>query len=333
MSALLDAVPGYSNNDAFSALCGAILPTQGGGGGWSYLGQGASAPVSASAASILPTAYTILLLQKINTRFPGGTCGNGISYTFSTVINNGINFLLTKQSPTDHGFGENGTSGALETALAYLAISAVNPLHAALGPAQDYLIASQINGAWGNDPFQTALALQTLPVPSPALTFSSNDGIPDVVKTQLAINTVADGRNLLPGNGQSVAGVTASLVVANAVLNQAFNYTLQASGGTPPYTFSILSGSLPDGSPGFALASNGIISGTPTAVGPFNFTYQVRDSLNATASVAGQILVSEPVSANSDNDVPTLPEWGAILMAGLLLTSMVVIDRRRNNNR
>ncbi|GAO37580.1 hypothetical protein SCT_3016 [Sulfuricella sp. T08] len=333
LTALLDALPGYSNNDAFAALCGAILPAQRASGGWSYLGQGTNIPVAASDGSIIPTAYTILLLQKINTtRFTGGTC-NGTSYTFSTVINNGINFLLSKQNPTDHGFGENGTSGSLETALAYLAIAAVNPAHAALVPAQDYLIATQqASGTWSNDPFQTALALQTLPVVT--LADTSKDGIPDLVKTKLGITTVADGRNLLPGNGQSVAGVTASLVVANAVLNQAFNYTLQASGGTAPYTFSILSGSLPDGSPQFTLASNGVISGTPTAVGPFNFTYQVRDSLNATASVAGQILVSAaPAEAIFDTDVPTLPEWGAIVMGGLLLASMVVLDRRRNNKR
>src|SRR5581483_3182680 len=52
--------------------------------------------------------------------------------------------------------------------------------------------------------------------------------------------------------------------------------TVLASGGTLPYTWSIISGSLPSG---LALtASNGLIAGTPTASGAFTFTIQVADS-------------------------------------------------------
>lgn len=56
---------------------------------------------------------------------------------------------------------------------------------------------------------------------------------------------------------------------------------LSASGGTPPYTWSIVSGSLP---PGLTLnPSTGQISGIPTTAGTFFFTVQVRDSLGRTA--------------------------------------------------
>ena len=325
LSVLLDALgPSYTSQDAATVLCSALLPTQQGTGGWSYASLGASLPATAAKASILPTAYTILLLKKINaTRFTGVTC-NGTSYTLATVINNAVNFLVTQQNATDHGFGDDGTSGALETALASLAIAAVNPTHAALGPAQDYLISSQqTSGAWANDPLQTALVLQSFPAPAPALTFSGNDGIPDVVKIKLGITTVADGRRLLPGNGQSVGGVTTSKMLANATPNQAFRYTLTASSGTGPFTFTLLTGSLPDG---LTLASNGLISGTPTTVGSFNFTYQIVDSQYLVTAVAGNILIGV-----DDSDVPTLPPWGLIVMAGLLLSSMVVLDRRRNN--
>src|SRR5207247_1091690 len=52
----------------------------------------------------------------------------------------------------------------------------------------------------------------------------------------------------------------------------AYSSSLTASGGVPSYTFSIVpgSGSLPGG---LSLnASNGLISGTPTGYGIFNFT-------------------------------------------------------------
>ena len=52
--------------------------------------------------------------------------------------------------------------------------------------------------------------------------------------------------------------------------------TLAATGGTPPYTWSIVGGSLP---PGLTLTpSSGAITGTPTAIGNFSFTAQVTDS-------------------------------------------------------
>lgn len=50
---------------------------------------------------------------------------------------------------------------------------------------------------------------------------------------------------------------------------------LTASGGTAPYTFSIIVGSLP---PGFTLSSSGSLSGTPTSAGVTTFTVQAIDS-------------------------------------------------------
>ena len=61
-------------------------------------------------------------------------------------------------------------------------------------------------------------------------------------------------------------------------LNVSYSATLAASGGTSPYTWSIASGSLPTG---LSLAGGtGVISGTPTAAGTFNFTVRVTDSAN-----------------------------------------------------
>lgn len=55
----------------------------------------------------------------------------------------------------------------------------------------------------------------------------------------------------------------------------AYSATLQESGGVPPFSWSVSSGSLPTG---FALSSGGTISGTPCTGGTSNFTVQVADS-------------------------------------------------------
>jgi Putative Ig domain len=62
-----------------------------------------------------------------------------------------------------------------------------------------------------------------------------------------------------------------------------YSATLTALGGVQPYNWSIASGSLPPGlslDPATCMNSSApcVISGTPTTVGPFNFTVQVTDS-------------------------------------------------------
>jgi hypothetical protein len=70
---------------------------------------------------------------------------------------------------------------------------------------------------------------------------------------------------------------TTTTNVPNGLVNTPYSSTtIQAIGGTVPYSWSVVSGSLP---PGLTLNSmNGTISGTPSAAGVFNFTIQVADS-------------------------------------------------------
>ncbi|WP_158621251.1 fibronectin type III domain-containing protein [Dyella dinghuensis] len=59
-----------------------------------------------------------------------------------------------------------------------------------------------------------------------------------------------------------------------------YNQTIQVSGGTLPYSnFAVSSGALPSG---LTLSSSGVLSGTPSAAGAFNFTVQMADSSTPT---------------------------------------------------
>jgi len=66
-------------------------------------------------------------------------------------------------------------------------------------------------------------------------------------------------------------------LLPDAAHNKAYSYTLQASGGITPYSWSVLTGSLPSG---LSLASGGLISGTAEAVTDntrLDFTVQLSD--------------------------------------------------------
>ncbi len=75
-----------------------------------------------------------------------------------------------------------------------------------------------------------------------------------------------------------------------AVQGTAYSYTLAASGGAPPYTWSIVSGSLPAGLT--LAAATGVISGTPASSGTSSFTVQVTDAASHTATKALSIAVT-----------------------------------------
>jgi hypothetical protein len=52
--------------------------------------------------------------------------------------------------------------------------------------------------------------------------------------------------------------------------------TLPISGGTPPYTITGVTGTVP---PGVTINSDGTITGTPTSAGTFPLTIALQDSL------------------------------------------------------
>ncbi len=84
--------------------------------------------------------------------------------------------------------------------------------------------------------------------------------------------------------------VTSSLTAG--IINIPYSQTLQASGGVRPYTWSVISGSLPLG---LTLnGSAGEISGTPTVTNTYTFVVQVTDSESVKVSKSFSISVSGP---------------------------------------
>src|SRR5262249_16598477 len=86
-------------------------------------------------------------------------------------------------------------------------------------------------------------------------------------------------------------------------VGSAYNQTLQASGGSPPYTFNVVSGNLPSG---LARSSSAGISGTPTEFGLYNVMIKATDSTGCSAQLPVQLVIDPRVatSVSSANYLP-----------------------------
>ncbi len=102
------------------------------------------------------------------------------------------------------------------------------------------------------------------------------------------------------GDG-AVFNIYLGLIVTTTSLPQgtngvAYNQALAASGGQAPYLWTNSSGTLPTG---LTLATNGVISGTPTTNGTYNFTVKVTDASSSTATQALTLNISPPLEVTT----------------------------------
>ncbi|WP_052140406.1 beta strand repeat-containing protein, partial [Janthinobacterium lividum] len=92
--------------------------------------------------------------------------------------------------------------------------------------------------------------------------------------------------------------------VPAAALGSAYSQSVTAANGTGPYTYAISAGTLPAG---LSLnAATGVLSGTPTAGGVFNFTVRATDSSTGSGPYSGARAYSMTVTAPTITVAPTV---------------------------
>lgn len=118
----------------------------------------------------------------------------------------------------------------------------------------------------------------------------------------------------------------------NATVGGAFSLALAGfvtpTEGDPITAYAIAAGALP---PGLMLnTSTGVISGTPSAPGTYNVTVTASDKDGTSNADAIQfIVVAAPVSG-SPTPVPTLSEWGTMILS-VLLAGLALRRQRRES--
>ena len=114
--------------------------------------------------------------------------------------------------------------------------------------------------------------------------------------------------------------VTTQITITNAsfgtlIAGTPVNVGLSATGGRPPYSWTVLSGSLPEG---LNLSSAGTISGSPTAPGDYSVSIGIRDANNVPGSKSFSGRVLEPLVITTQT-APPIP-FGAAYSLTLVAT-------------
>ncbi len=109
------------------------------------------------------------------------------------------------------------------------------------------------------------------------------------------VQTVQTSLSLTINTAPAVLSITTTSL-PNGTVGQAYNQTVQATGGTGALTWSIVAGTLPQN-----LSLNpttGAISGTPNAAGTSSFTVRVADTAGQADTQALSILINSPTPPN-----------------------------------
>lgn len=129
---------------------------------------------------------------------------------------------------------------------------------------------------------------------------NGNPPAPGVVAfsvSTLGAATITRSSTDLGGSAILVAAAPVGLSVscnspAAGTVGTPYTHTFGASGGTPPYTFSLVSGSFPTG---LTLdTATGVLSGTPTVAGTYPFDLGLGDNASGFTSVSCSITIAAP---------------------------------------
>lgn len=171
-------------------------------------------------------------------------------------------------------------------------------------------------GSGGTAPYTFSLVAGALP---PGLNLNSTTGTLSGTPTSAGVFNFTISATDASGSPGPYTGTRVySIVVAspvivvapstlpNATVGVAYNQTVTASGGIAPYTYTITAGALPAGT---SLSNGGVLSGTPTAGGTFNFTITATGSSTGTGSPhtgsrAYALVVSAPTITLSPTTLP-----------------------------
>jgi hypothetical protein len=95
--------------------------------------------------------------------------------------------------------------------------------------------------------------------------------------------------------------ITTTSPLPSGTIDAYYSKTLAATGGSTPYTWSLVSGSLASG---LSVSSSGVISGTPTVGGTSSFTVRVTDAIGSSSDKALSLTITVPLQITTTSQLP-----------------------------
>jgi len=247
-------------------------------------------PATTVPATTVPATTTTITVTATTILTPTTTVATTVTTVevppTTTVV------FTTPTAPDVDGGGVPTTTGPPATTTTRpvppLVINAVNLAMATVGSAYDVELVS----IGGQLPHIWQVVTGVLP---PGLALSSAgriSGTPQAVGQYSFSVRVADGSGRSASASFALTAVTALRVLTatlpEVVAGSAYQATLQATGGTPPYRWAVVEGRLPDG---LALSTGGVVSGTSSGGSPTSMVAAAIDSSGRVAH-SGELAVA-----------------------------------------
>jgi hypothetical protein len=249
----------------------------------------------------------------------GGALPSGLGLNTSTGVISGVPTasgaftvtIVATDSSTGTGPYFGGRSYSFSIAAPTVSLTPSSLPGGTVGAA----FSQSLGASGGTSPYSYAVTAGSLPN---GLSLNSSTGA--VTGTPTAggtFNFTITATDSTTGSGPYTASQAYSVTIAAPTISlspsslpaatdgASYNQTITASGGTAGYAYALAAGALPAG---MSLSSAGVLSGTPTASGTFNFTVTATDSSTGagpyTGSRAYSLTVGSPSLSLSPGSLP-----------------------------
>ena len=262
-----------------------------------------TAPASNGGVAI--TGYTV-------TSSPGGFTSTGAgSPVIVTGLSNGTAYTFTVTATNTAGTGAASMASNSVVPVAPVVVSPASLPAAAVGTAYS----QTITASGGIAPHSHAVTAGALPAGMALDSAGTLSGTPTAGGSFNFTVTATDSAGApgpYTGSRAYTLSVAAPSVIvsptslADGMVGSAYNQMVSASGGTAPHSHAITAGTLPTG---LSLSTSGLLSGTPSTNGNFNFTVTATDSSTGSGPYSGSraysvtITHAVPVAANSSASI------------------------------